>query len=152
MINATGQKLVGRKSQAVGLVVVRISAGIFIFFCGLERASWVLDSTPLATLLSFWLADALPVSRWYLERLMPGVPVFARLLPVGAMLGGSALVLGFWTRMAAAVSLLMVLSFQVAAGSIFRYTYLGEVNGLPLAGALLGLVIGGGKLPLSVRS
>ena len=152
MVTATGQKPAGRKSQAAGLVVVRISAGIFIFFSGLEKASWMLDSTPLATQLSSWLTDAPPVSRWYLERLMPGVPVFARLLPVGAMVGGSALVLGFWTRMAAAVSLLMVLSFQVAAGSMFRYTYLTDVNGLPLAGALLGLVIGGGKLPLSVRS
>ena len=42
------------------------------------------------------------VSRWYLERLMPGAPVFARSVPLGAMLGGLALTLGFWTRLAAA--------------------------------------------------
>ena len=59
--------------------------------------------------------------------------MFARLIPVGAMLGGIALVLGCWTRMAAGLSLLVVLSIQVAAGSIFRYAYLTEVNGLPLA-------------------
>ena len=122
-----------------------------MFFFGFEKASWVLDSTPLTTLLSFWLTNAPPVSRWYLERIMPGAPVFARLLPVGAMLGGGALVLGFWTRMAAALSLLMVLGLQLASGSMFTYAYLTDASGLLLVGALLGLMTGGGKLPFSLR-
>ncbi|MSO56643.1 MAG: DoxX family membrane protein [Acidobacteria bacterium] len=148
---APGQKSGGEKHQAVGLVIVRICAGSFMFFFGWEKAPWVLDSTPLATQLSSWLTEAPSLSRWYLERIMPGAPVFARLLPVGAMLGGGALILGFWTRMAAALSLLMVLSLQLAAGSMFRYAYLTDASGLPLVGALLGLLIGGGKLPLSLR-
>ncbi len=148
---APGQRSGGGKGQAAGLVIIRICAGIFMVFFGFEKASWVLDSTPLATLLSFWLTDAPPVSRWFLERMMPGAPVFARLLPVGTMLGGAALVLGFWTRMAAALSLLMVLSLQLAAGSMFRYAYVTDASGLPLVGALLGLMLGGGALPMSAR-
>ena len=62
--------------------------------------------------LSSWLADAAPVSRWYLERHHAGPPVFARLVPLGEMVGGLALVLGFWTRLAAGMALLMVLEFS----------------------------------------
>lgn len=152
MAVAPGQKAGAGRGQAVGLVILRFCAGVFMFFFGFEKASWLLDSTPLATLLSFWLTDAPPTSRWFLERLMPGAPVFARVLPIAAMLGGGALVLGFWTRMAAALSLLVVLGLQLAAGSMFRYAYLTDGSGLPLVGALLALIIGGGKLPWSVRT
>lgn len=151
MPTAPVQKAGAAKGQAAGLVMIRFCAGIFMLFFGFEKASWLLDSTPLATLLSFWFTDAPPVSRWFLERMMPGAPVFARLLPVGAMLGGGALILGFWTRMAAALSLLVLLSLQLAAGAMFRYAYLSDGSGLPLLGALLALIVGGGKLPWSVR-
>ena len=79
----------------------------------------------------------------YLERVIPGAPVFARILPVAAMVGGLALACGFWTRIAAAVSLVVVLSLQLGAGAMFRYTYLMDASGLPLVGGLLALVIGG---------
>jgi uncharacterized membrane protein YphA (DoxX/SURF4 family) len=141
----------GLRSQAAALVLIRICAGTFMFFSGVEKASWLLDSTPLATQLSSWLIDAPPISRWFLERIMPGTPVFARLIPVGSLLGGVALAFGFWTRMAAALSLLMVWTLQLAAGSMFKYEYLADADGLPLAGAMVGLIIGGGRLPFSLR-
>ena len=59
------------------------------------------------------------------------------------MVGGIALAFGFWTRIAAAVSLVVVLSLQLAAGSMFRYSYLMDASGLPLVGGLLALMIGG---------
>jgi len=37
----------------------------------------------------------------------------------------------------------VVLSLQLAAGSMFRYAYMMDANGLPLVGALLALIIGG---------
>jgi uncharacterized membrane protein YphA (DoxX/SURF4 family) len=114
-----------------------------MFFFGLEKAPWMLDATPLAAQLSSWLLDAPPLSRWYLERIIPGAPVFARAIPVAAILGGIALVVGFWARIAAAVSLVVVLSLQLAAGSMFRYAYLTDASGLPLVGSLLALLIGG---------
>lgn len=142
----------GGKGQAAALVIIRMAAGVAIFFFGFNRAAWLLDSGPLAAQLADWLPDAPVASRWYLERLLPGAPVFARLIPAGAMLGGIALVLGCWTRMAAGLSLLVVLSIQVADGSMFRYEYLTEDAGsLTLSAVLLGLMIGGGKLPLSLR-
>jgi len=142
---APGQKPVGGRAPAAALVVLRVLLGVFMFFFGLDKASWLLDATPLSTQLSSWLLEAPPASRWYLERIIPGAPVFARAVPLGAMLGGLALALGIWTRIAAAMSLVVVLSLQLGAGSMFRYTYLMDASGLPLVGGLLALIIGGDR-------
>lgn len=142
----TGQapgKRSGSRSQGAALLLLRVSIGVFMFFFGLEKASWLADSTPLARQLALWLADAPPLSRWYLERVIPGAPVFARLVPIGSMTAGLALALGLWTRIAAAVALVMVMSLQLGAGAMFRYAYLADASGLPLVGGLLALMIGG---------
>jgi uncharacterized membrane protein YphA (DoxX/SURF4 family) len=139
------------KAQAAGLMLIRITAGVYLFFMGVDKVRWLLDSTPLADQLSNWSAQATPLSHWYLERILPGTPVFARLVPLGEIAGGLALVAGFWTRLVAGAMFLMILNFQVAAGAMFSYTYLTDAKGLPLLGALLGLALGGGRLPLSIR-
>ena len=137
------QRPTANRAQTVALVTLRICLGVFMFFFGLERASWLLDASPVTTQLSAWLLDAPSISRWYLERIIPGGPVFARAVPLGAMAAGFALALGFWTRMAAALSLVVVLSLQLGAGSMFRYSYLMDASGLPLVGSLLAILIGG---------
>lgn len=141
--NAAGAGKTSGRAQAAALMLLRVLMGVFMFFFGLEKAAWIMDATPLTTHLSSWLLDAPPVSRWYLERIIPGAPVFARTVPLSAMLGGLALALGFWTRMAALISLVAVLSLQLGAGSMFRYTYLMDASGLPLVGGLLALIVGG---------
>jgi uncharacterized membrane protein YphA (DoxX/SURF4 family) len=145
------QRSGGQKGQAVGLMLVRVSVGLYLFFMGAGKTSWLLDSTHLTNQLAQWLSDATPVSRWYLDRMMPGAPIFARIIPVAEMAGGLGLALGVWTRLAAALSLIMVLNLQVAAAAMFRFSYFTDATGLPVVGALLGLMIGGGKLPLSLR-
>jgi uncharacterized membrane protein YphA (DoxX/SURF4 family) len=140
---AAGQTSPGGRAQSAALVLLRLFLGVFMFFFGLDRVSWLLDATPLAAQLSSWLVDAPLASRWYLDRIIPGAPVFARVVPLAAMVGGIALAFGFWTRIAAAVSLVVVLSLQLAAGSMFRYSYLMDASGLPLVGGLLALLVGG---------
>ena len=140
-----GQTSAGGRAQAAALVLLRVFLGVFMFFFGLDKASWLLDATPLTTQLSIWLLEAPPASRWYLDRIIPGAPVFARVVPLAAMLGGIALAFGFWARIAAAVSLVVVLGLQLAAGSMFRYSYLMDASGLPLVGGLLALMIGGDR-------
>jgi len=126
---AAGQMSAGGRAQTAALVLLRLFLGVFMFFFGLDKASWLLNAPP--------------ASRWYLERIIPGAPVFARVVPLAAMLGGIALAFGFWARIAAAVSLVVVLSLQLAAGSMFRYSYLMDASGLPLVGGLLALLVGG---------
>src|SRR5204862_3061190 len=79
----TGQRVTGGRTQRVALALLRVCLGVFMLFFGFERASWLLDATPLSNQLASWLVDAAPLSRWYLERLIPGAPVFARLVPPG---------------------------------------------------------------------
>jgi uncharacterized membrane protein YphA (DoxX/SURF4 family) len=143
--NAAGVGKTSGRAQAAALLLLRILLGVFMVFFGLDKASWLMDATPLAAQLSSWLLDAPAASRWYLERIIPGTPVFARAVPLGAILGGLALASGFWTRMAAFVCLVTVLSLQFGAGSMFRYTYLTDASGLPLLGGLLALLIGGDR-------
>src|SRR3954470_16928840 len=88
------------RMQAAGLLVIRIAVGVYLFFVGLSKASWLLDSAPWASQLSQWLTEATPISRWYLDRIMPAAPILARIIPMAEMLGGLALALGFWTRLA----------------------------------------------------
>jgi uncharacterized membrane protein YphA (DoxX/SURF4 family) len=139
----SGQKARGGLLQVFALVILRISVGVYMFFFGFEKSAWLLDATPVAAQLSSWLVDASPASRWYLERVIPGAPMFARLVPLAAMAGGAGLVLGLWTRIAAALSLVAVLSLQLGSGVMFRYAYLADASGLPLIGALIALIIGG---------
>lgn len=143
MAPAPVQRIPGGRAQTVALVLLRVVLGVYVFFFGFEKASWLLDAGPLTAQLTQWLLDAPSASRWYLERLMPGAPVFARVVPLGAMVGGIALAVGLWTRMAAAMSLVIVLSLQLGAGSMFRFSYLMDASGLPLVGGLLALTIGG---------
>ena len=143
MAATAGQRPTSGRPQTAALVILRVCVGVFMFFYGFEKASWVIDAAPFSALLASWLPDAPPASRWYLDRVIPGAPVFARIIPLGAMVGGIALALGLWTRIAAALSLVMVLNLQLGAGSMFRFAYLMDASGLPLIGGLLALVIGG---------
>jgi uncharacterized membrane protein YphA (DoxX/SURF4 family) len=127
-----------------------VAVGVFLLFQGLQKLPWLIDAGPLDRQLAGWLAAATPASRWYLERLLPGMPIFGRLVPLGEICAGLALVAGFWTRLAAGLAFLMVLNFQVASGAIFRPSFVMQPNALPVLGALLGLAIGGSRLPLSV--
>lgn len=132
-------------------MLIRLSVGVYIFFVGYSKVSWLFDTSPWANQLSQWAAGATPMSRWYLDRIVPGAPIFARIIPVAEMVGGLALAFGFWTRLAAVLCLVMVLNAQVASGAMFKYSYLADAAGLPLVGALLGLIIGGARLPFSLR-
>ena len=143
MAHFPGQKVTGGRPQIIALLLLRVALGVFMFFYGFDKASWLLDATPLVTQLAAWLPDAPPASRWFLERMIPGAPVFARLVPLGTMLSGIALALGLWTRIAAAIALVLVLSLQLGAGSMFRYAYLMDASGLPLIGGLVALMVGG---------
>ena len=138
---------------ATGLRVLTLFLGVFLIFEGLGKLAWFGDSGPLTGALQGWLKDATPTSRWYLETFaIPGIPMFARLVPLGELLGGAALVAGFWPRLAATAAFLMVLNFHVASGAIFQYRFLTNGFGLPVLGGLLAIAIGGSRLPRALKS
>ncbi len=135
----------------MGLVVVRITLGVFFLFEGIGKIAWLGDSEPLTGTLSGWLSDAPAPSRWYLENVaIPFAPLFARLVPLGELASGVALLLGFRLRLAATLAFLMALNFHFASGALFRYAFLTNGYALPVLGGLAGLAVHRGKLPWSV--
>ena len=140
--------------QGTGLTIIRMCLGVFFLFEGIGKLGWLLNSGVLAGRLNGWLAEAAggSVSRWYLEHVaIPGTAVFARLVPLGELAAGLALIAGFWTPLAACLAFLMVLNIHVASGALFTYAFLTNGYGLPVLGSTLGLALGGTRLPLSIR-
>ena len=139
------------RSAAGGLRALSLVLGTFLVFMGLNKLPWLADSGYLVWELQQWRDAAPAASRWYLETVaIPGAPVFARLVLLGELTTGAALVCGFRLRLAAVAALLMVLNFHFASGIMFTYGYLTNGYGLPVIGGLLALAIGGARLPFSV--
>jgi uncharacterized membrane protein YphA (DoxX/SURF4 family) len=136
---------------AYALRALALMLGAFFIFNGLDKLSWFLDSSILDERLDGWLASATPVSRWYIETVArPGVPLFARVVPIAELAAGTALVVGFWTRVAAFTALAMVANFHVARGLFFSREFLTDGVGFPVLGALIALAIAGSRLPFTL--
>jgi len=132
-----------RDAPQTALTVLRVAIGIFLIFKGVGKLAWFADASILDARLNGWLQNATVLNEWYLQAVIPAVPIFARLVPLGELAGGLALVCGVWTRPVAALAFFMVLNFHVATASIFEYAFLGDGTGLPLLGALVALAIAG---------
>ena len=141
--------------QGTGLAILRICIGIFFLFEGIGKIRWFTDTSLLAGQLAGW-AQAVPAASWshlYLERVaLPYSTYFARLVPLGEIASGVMLIAGVWTPLAALVAFFMALNFQFASGALFKYSILTSGYGLPVLGSTLALVLGGVRLPWSMRS
>jgi uncharacterized membrane protein YphA (DoxX/SURF4 family) len=140
--------------QGIGLALLRICIGTFFVFESFQKVRWLVDSSILANQFAGWSTGAQPgsITLWYLHRVaIPGVVVFARLVPVGEFCCGLALIAGLFTPVAAFVAFFMALNFQLASGVLFKYSFLTSGYGLPVLGSTLALAIGGVRLPISFR-
>ena len=140
--------------QGIGLAIMRMGFGVFFLFEGIAKLPWFTDASILSGRLNNWLAatGAAAPNRWYLEHVaIPGVSVFARLVPLGELAAGVALLVGFMTPLFAFIAFFMALNFQFASGAIFAMSFLTSGYGLPVLGPMLALVVGGRKIPFSIR-
>ena len=137
---------------ALGLRVLAVLLGVFFLGMCSSKVAWLTDSSILLNKFQMiFLPKAPPIVRWYLETVcIPGAPLFARLVPLGELAAGLALILGFWTRMAAIAAFLMVLNFHFATSAFWSIDFLRDGTGLPLLGGLLALAITSARLPFSV--
>ncbi|HUR35069.1 MAG TPA: DoxX family membrane protein [Vicinamibacterales bacterium] len=134
--------------------MIRVGLGVFFLFEGIGKLPWLMNASILAGRLNGWLGDAATgsTSRWYLEHVaIPGAAVFARLVPLGELAAGIALIFGVWTPLAAFLAFLMVMNIHVASGALFKYAFLTNGYGLPVVASTLGLAVGGVRLPFSLR-
>ena len=108
--------------HGLGLVVMRILIGVFFVSEGLIKLHWFADASDLAGRFAGYLEAVGPgsVSGWYLQFIgIPGTAIFARLVPLGELACGLAMVSGFRTSLAATIALFMTLNFHVASGALF---------------------------------
>src|SRR5499426_3116851 len=141
-------------APGAGIGLRLLSVGIGIFFLGMcsSKIAWFTNSDILLQKFQMiFLAKAPPIVRWYLETVcIPGAPLFARLVPLGELAAGLALIVGFWTRMAALVAFLLVFNFHFATSAFWSVDYFRDAQGFPLLGGLLAIAIAGSRLPFSV--
>jgi uncharacterized membrane protein YphA (DoxX/SURF4 family) len=135
----------------LGIRILALMLGVFFVAMSLSKIAWLTDSRILEAQLQRWLMTAAPAARWYIQTVcIPGAPLFARLVPLGEFCAGVALILGFWTRMAAIVAFLMVLNIHFAASAFWSPNFLRDGYGLPVLGGMLAIAINGSKLPFSL--
>jgi uncharacterized membrane protein YphA (DoxX/SURF4 family) len=134
--------------QRTGLTILRICIGVFFVFEGLGKFGWFMNPSLLADQLSGWSHEAAAgsISQMYLQKVaVPGLAFFARLVPLGEMSSGLAMIFGIWTPLAAFIAFFMALNFQIASGVIFKYSFLTNGYGLPVLGSTLALVLSGSR-------
>ena len=136
---------------AAALRVLGLAVGLFFLFQWAGQADVVVRQQPPDERLREWLENAAPSVRWYIETLAtPGVPLFARLVPLAELLTGAALIVGFWTRLAAFLALMMVANFNFARGMFHSGEFLTDGGFSSHRRRLLALTIAGTRLPFSV--
>jgi len=141
--------------HGTGLTLLRILLGVFFLFEGLGKLRWFLDPSLLSQQLATWEhgVPAGSISAQYLQHVAsPFAAIFARLVPLGEISAGLAMIVGFWTAFFAFIASVMVVNFHIASGAIFTYGFLTNPYGLPVLGGALALTIGGVRLPWSIRS
>lgn len=124
-------------------MILRVSLGIFMIAKGLDKLAWFIHPDILAVKLNAFLAKATPGNRWWVTLLLPGVAVFARLVPLGELMGGLAMIFGRYARLAAFLTFLMVLNFHLATGSLFRSEVFSDGQAFPVLGGLLAIALAG---------
>ncbi len=133
--------------SSAGILALRISIGVFFVFEGLGKIRWFSDPSILAGQLAGWLqaAPAHSITYAYLSKLaIPGVAVFARLVPLGEIASGLAMIAGVSTPLAAFIAFFMALNFHIGSGALFKYSFLTNGYGLPVLGGTLALALAGG--------
>jgi uncharacterized membrane protein YphA (DoxX/SURF4 family) len=132
--------------------VLRVALGVFLIMKSTTKFGWLMDGSPLTARLADWAVrpDVFWLSNWYSEVLVPGAPLFARLVLFGELAGGLALLAGCWTRPVALLATLMILNYHLASGGLVAMDFLSDASGLVVVAALLALAFDGRNLPLSI--
>jgi uncharacterized membrane protein YphA (DoxX/SURF4 family) len=128
--------------QSSAWLVLRLCLGVFFLFEGIGKIAWFKNPSILASQFVDWSRAVPPgsISQLYLQRLAtPGTAVFARLVPIGEMVSGVALIAGFWTPLFAFIAFFMALNFHIASGALFKYSFLTSGYGPPVLGSTLAL-------------
>ncbi len=140
-------------ASASGLRLLSMVLGVFLIAMGYGKLDWASDSSLLENELRNWWGPAPAISKLYIDWFaMPLSGILARLVLLGELTTGLALVAGYRPRLAALAALFMVLNFHFAMGLLFSSAYLTNGYALPVTGGLAALAVGARGLPYSLES
>jgi uncharacterized membrane protein YphA (DoxX/SURF4 family) len=134
--------------QRTGMTILRLCIGVFFLFEGIGKLAWFTNTSILADQLHGWsqAAGSGSLTQMYLQRVaLPGIAIYARLVPIGEMSAGLAMIFGFLTPLAAFAGFFMALNFEIASGVIFKYAFLTNGYGLPVLGSTIALALAGAR-------
>ena len=130
--------------ERLALRGLAICIGVFFVAMGMNKLAWMIEPALLGERFGAWLPSAEPYARWYLETVaIPGVSLFARLVPIAEIGTGAALIVGIRVRLVAGAAMFMVLNFHAATGAFSSWSFLRDGTGLPVLGSLLALTLAG---------
>ena len=134
----------GHPAERLALRGLAICIGVFFVAMGISKLARITEPALLGERFGSWLPTAEPYARWYLETVaIPGVSLFARLVPLAEIGTGAALIVGIRVRLVAGAAMFMVLNFHAATGAFSSWSFLRDGTGLPVLGALLALTLAG---------
>jgi uncharacterized membrane protein YphA (DoxX/SURF4 family) len=148
------QEPLPRRARTTGapMRVIAVCLGVFLIAMAMNKLAWLGEPSILRDRFVNWRPTAVPVVQWYLDHVaIPGAPIFARLVPLGEMAAGVALVAGYRVRVAAALALFMIVNFQFATGAFFEPAFFRDGTGLPVIGGLLAIALDKSRPPWSLR-
>lgn len=137
---------------AIALRILAIGLGVFFVAMSLNKIAWLTNASLLSDRFVRWAPAASPGVRWYLETIaLPTAPILARAIPISEFCVGLAFVAGLWIRPAAALALFLVLNFHFGTSAFYAWEFLRDGTGPPVLAAVVALVIGGRRLPFTIR-
>lgn len=137
---------------AIALRILAIGLGVFFVAMSLNKLAWLTNASLLSDRFVRWAPAASPGVRWYLETIaLPAAPILATAIPISEFCVGLAFVAGLWIRPAASLALFLVLNFHFGTSAFYAWEFLRDGTGPPVLAALVALVIGGRRLPFTIR-
>jgi NADH dehydrogenase len=126
------------------ILLLRLAVAIFFLYLGYTKMSngWLTSTDRLEKSLLSFGHNAPPASRWYIEHVgLPGVGLWAKLIPFGEAALGISLLLGLLVRLSTFIGILTVLNFHLTNGTLLSAGFLGNPWAILVIASLLVLFL-----------
>jgi uncharacterized membrane protein YphA (DoxX/SURF4 family) len=126
------------------ILILRLAVAIFFLYLGYTKMSsgWLTSSDRLEKSLLSFEHNAPPATRWYIEHVgLPGVSLWAKLIPFGETALGISLLFGLLVRLSTFIGILTVLNFHLTNGTLLTVGFLGNPWAILVIAPLLVLFL-----------
>lgn len=137
------------KHSNFAILLLRLTIGTLFLLAGMGKVNhgWMHSPEPLVLQLGEFHQHASNYQLTYLNNVaIPYASVWSKLITVGEIAVGIALLIGLLTRLAAIVAIFMILNFHAANGNLFSWGFFeNPYAALLLAGLLVVFITRAGR-------